>query len=110
MLEDVDLVADLPIDSRGSGNGGSTSGTAEFRPFERRLPEFQFWYLAIRASVVSLLLSMFTMFDIPVYWPILLIYFVVLVSITMRRQIRHMIKFKYVPFDIGKQRYNANVK
>ena len=64
----------------------------------------------------------------PVYWPILLVYFFVLFALTMRRQIqcvihtswciiwntdkarrhRHMIKYKYVPFDIGRKvRYGA---
>ncbi|GAX72335.1 protein retrieval receptor [Saccharomyces cerevisiae] len=45
----------------------------EFRPFIRRLPEFKFWYNSIRATVISLLLSLFSIFDIPVFWPILLI-------------------------------------
>ena len=84
------------------------------------------------------------MFDVPVYWPILVVYFFVLFLLTMRRQIqyvsspvlsllsagvlvvcgvwnldlrlltcsrctfRHMIKYKYVPFDIGrKTRYGG---
>ena len=65
----------------------------------------------------------------PVYWPILLVYFFVLFALTMRRQIqyvihtsqriirntnkarrhRHMIKYKYVPFDLGrKARYGGH--
>ena len=59
----------------------------------------------------------------PVYWPILVMYFFVLFFLTMRRQIqsvtthpmvfvvlalitplsRHMVKYKYVPFDIGRK-------
>ncbi|CAI4925781.1 CRE_HP_G0004330.mRNA.1.CDS.1 [Saccharomyces cerevisiae] len=78
----------------------------EFRPFIRRLPEFKFWYNSIRATIISLLLSLFSIFDIPVYWPILLMYFILLFFLTMRRQIQHMIKYRYIPLDIGKKKYS----
>ncbi|KAF4002551.1 Rer1 family protein [Saccharomyces cerevisiae] len=78
----------------------------EFRPFIRRLPEFKFWYNSIRATVISLLLSLFSIFDIPVFWPILLMYFILLFFLTMRRQIQHMIKYRYIPLDIGKKKYS----
>jgi len=79
----------------------------EFRPFIRRLPEFRFWYSATRAIVLSLFATLIPAFDVPVYWPILLIYFCVLLSITLRRQIAHMRKYKYVPWDLAKQRYGG---
>ena len=41
-------------------------------------------------------------FNIPVFWPILLMYFIALFFLTMKRQIKHMIKYKYVPFSFGK--------
>lgn len=68
------------------------------------------------------------MFDVPVYWPILVVYWFVLFALTMRRQIqyvpvyasrerllsardRHMIKYKYIPFDFGrKARYSASAR
>ncbi|KAJ9567530.1 hypothetical protein OSB04_003496 [Centaurea solstitialis] len=67
-----------------------THGSEEFRPFVRRLPEFKFW-----------------IFDVPVFWPILLFYWMVLFVATMRRQIMHMIKHRYVPFSFGKRRYTG---
>ncbi|EKM81116.1 hypothetical protein AGABI1DRAFT_84050 [Agaricus bisporus var. burnettii JB137-S8] len=80
----------------------------EFRPFVRRLPEWQFWLSSTRATVVSLFCTTSEVFNVPVYWPILVIYFLVLLTLTMRRQIQHMIKYKYVPFDIGrKTRYGG---
>ncbi|KZP27589.1 retrieval of early ER protein Rer1 [Athelia psychrophila] len=84
----------------------------EFRPFVRRLPEWQFWLSATRATVLSIFCTTSEVFDVPVYWPILVCYFFVLFALTMRRQIQHMIKYKYVPFDIGrKTRYgNAAAK
>jgi hypothetical protein len=48
-------------------------------------------------------MTFFSAFDVPVFWPILLFYWVVLFTLTMRRQIAHMIKYKYVPFSFGKQ-------
>lgn len=46
-------------------------------------------------------------FDIPVFWPILVIYFFALCFMTMRRQIAHMWKHKYIPFDMGKKSYKV---
>jgi hypothetical protein len=71
-----------------------------------------------------------------VYWPILLVYFLLLFALTMRRQIeyvydyvqcfylsdksrhicyweltrRHMIKYKYIPFDLGRKARYAGKK
>lgn len=99
-------------DSSSAAAGPSSAGGAgdyddgEFRPFIRRLPEFKFWYNAIRATIASLFISLFEIFDIPVFWPILLIYFILLFILTMRRQLQHMMKYKYLPFDLGKAKYN----
>lgn len=139
--------------------GGSDDGPVlpsqrddEFRPFVRRLPEWQFWYVApapprlvllknrhrlsvTRATAIALVCTTSEVFDVPVYWPILVVYFLTLFFLTMRRQIqyvsclrpsncfpplplleisyslrlaRHMIKYKYVPFDLGrKARYGS---
>lgn len=89
-------------------NGPSlpTSGSDEFRPFVRRLPEFKFWYSITKAFCIAFVMTFFSAFDVPVFWPILLFYWVVLFTLTMRRQIAHMIKYKYVPFSFGKQRYD----
>jgi len=39
---------------------------------------------------------------------VLVVYWLILFSLTMRRQIQHMIKYRYVPFSFGKTRYNRN--
>jgi len=75
----------------------------EFRPFVRRLPEWQFWLSTTRATLIAIFCTLSSIFDVPVYWPILVMYFFVLFFLTMRRQIQHMIKYKYVPFDIGRK-------
>lgn len=88
-----------------SGPSLPTKVNDEFRPFIRRLPEYKFWFLGTRATLISLFLSMFDMFDLPVFWPILLLYFFVLTFLTLRRQIQHMYKYHYVPWTTGKKRY-----
>ena len=77
----------------------------EFRPFVRRLPEWQFWYVLVfcvkrdssqyelrlsstRATLIALFCTFFEVFDVPVYWPILVVYFLTLFALTMRRQIQ----------------------
>jgi hypothetical protein len=82
-----------------------TKSTDEFRPFIRRLPEFKFWYTTFKALMISLVLTFFSIFDIPVFWPVLVIYFFALFFLTMRQRILHMIHYKYLPFSYGKVRY-----
>ena len=79
-----------------------------YRPFARRLPEFKFWYACTRSTVIAFFMTFFEVFDVPVFWPILLLYFIVLFFITMKRQIRHMIKHRYVPWSWGKLKYAGN--
>jgi len=76
----------------------------EFQPFIRRVPEFKFWWSATKAVVISMMMTLFSIFDIPVFWPILLLYFIVLFTITMKRQIEHMIKHSYIPCDCFKKK------
>ena len=57
--------------------------------------------------MIALGMTFFELFDVPVFWPILLLYFIVLFFITMKRQIKHMIKHKYVPWSWGKQKYQG---
>lgn len=82
----------------------------EFRPFVRRLPEFRFWYNAVRATAAALLGTLLPFLDVPVFWPILLFYFVLLTVLTLRRQIAHMVRYKYVPFDWGKKAYAGGAR
>jgi len=111
---DPSLQEDLMADELEGGGEESarsplpSSRDDEFRPFVRRLPEWQFWLSTTRATVVCTFLTFFSVFDIPVYWPILVLYFCVLFVLTMRRQLQHMIKYRYVPFDWGRKvRYGS---
>lgn len=109
----------------GAASGLPIKQDEEFRPFIRRLPEFKFWHSATRAIGISLLCSFFTFFDVPVFWPVLVMYWIILFVLTsmcscpppplpqmqrlltlpVRKQIQHMIKYRYVPFSFGKARY-----
>lgn len=83
----------------------------EFRPFIRRLPEWNFWQVLFisyhfatnlhlivcrlsttRATLIALFCTVFEIFDVPVYWPILVGYFLALFAMTMRRQIQYVFK------------------
>ncbi|MCJ1254534.1 retention in endoplasmic reticulum protein 1 [Lignoscripta atroalba] len=94
-LEDGDASVSLP-----------TKQDEEFRPFIRRLPEFKFWHSATRAITIGFLCTWFEVFNVPVFWPVLVVYWIILFCLTMRRQIQHMIKYRYVPFTFGKARYD----
>jgi hypothetical protein len=87
-----------------------TRSDEEFRPFMRRLPEFKFWYTTFKSVVISIICTFFELFDIPVFWPILVMYFITLFLVTMRRQIQHMIKHRYLPFSYGKIRYQGKTE
>jgi len=82
-----------------------TKQNDEFRPFIRRLPEFKFWYSATKATVIAFFCTFFEFFNIPVFWPILVMYFITLFCITMKRQIKHMIRYRYIPFTFGKPKF-----
>ena len=97
--EESDVDLDLP-----------TSDKEEFRPFARRLPEFKCWYSCVKAVWTAFFMTFFGIFDVPVFWPILLLYFIMLFCITMQRQIKHMMKHKYVPFSFGKAKYQGGGK
>ncbi|ELQ76227.1 Golgi proteins involved in ER retention (RER) [Trachipleistophora hominis] len=79
----------------------------EFRPFMRRLPEFDFWWLSVRLVLISFLTTFSSLFDIPVYAPILVIYFIVISLLTAKNLYRHMKKYNYNPFYVAKESYKA---
>jgi Rer1 family len=88
-----------------------TRDADEFRPFVRRLPEFKFWYSSTVATVLAIYATFFSIFDVPVFWPVLVFYFVMLFVATMRRQWLDMKRLKYVPWDIGnKKTYKSDPK
>lgn len=66
----------------------TTQRDEEFRPFIRRLPEFKFWWLIVKSTLFAMVTTFFDFFNVPVFWPILLLYFILLFGLTMKRQIK----------------------
>jgi hypothetical protein len=104
-LDDPSLDHPSRADDDGPTLPTSAKEGKEFRPFARRLPEFKFWLTCARGTATCIVMTFFSMFDIPVFWPILLVYFFALFFMTMKRQIMHMYKHKYVPITFGKAKY-----
>ena len=77
----------------------------EFRPFQRKLKEYSFWELVCITLFYSIILTFFKIFDVPVFWPLLLIYFLIVFALVMQKQIKRMVKYHYLPWDAGKARY-----
>lgn len=94
-------------DSDDEGPELPTKSGEEFRPFIRRLPEFKFWHSAMKAILIATFCTFFELFNVPVFWPILVMYFIILFCVTMKRQIKHMIKYRYLPFTTGKTKYKG---
>jgi len=76
----------------------------EFRPFERKLPEFKLWHGACKAFVVAYICTFVPFFNVPVFWPMLLVYFVMVFGISIHRQVAHMWHYNYVPWTTGSKR------
>ncbi|ENN70379.1 hypothetical protein YQE_12886, partial [Dendroctonus ponderosae] len=98
----------LDFDAEENGPELPMRANEEFRPFIRRLPEFKFWYSMSVTTCIALICTFFDCLNVPVFWPILVMYFITLFCITMKRQIMHMIKYRYLPFTHGKPKYQTN--
>lgn len=72
----------------GTASSLPTKQDEEFRPFIRRLPEFKFWHSATRAIGISFVCSWFTIFDVPVFWPVLVMYWIILFVLTSMSPLR----------------------
>ena len=77
----------------------------EFRPFQRKVKEYAFWSTMFWTFLFAIPMTFFKVFNLPVFWPTLLFYFILIFFLTMRKQIKHMIKYKYLPWDSGKKIY-----
>ena len=77
----------------------------EFKPFQRKIKEYTFWSMVCGTLLFSIPMTFFKAIDIPVFWPLLLAYFILIFALVMRRQIQHMIKYHYLPWDAGKMKY-----
>ena len=72
-----------------------TKQDEEFRPFIRRLPEFKFWHSATRAIAIAFVCSWFSVFDVPVFWPVLVMYWFMLFVLTSTLSTPRFTRFFY---------------
>jgi hypothetical protein len=72
----------------GNASGLPTKEDQEFRPFVRRLPEFKFWYSTTKAIAIGFFCSWFEIFNLPVFWPVLVVYWLILFGLTSESSIR----------------------
>ena len=79
---DPSLTQDESMEDGGASSSLPTKQDDEFRPFIRRLPEFKFWHAATRAIAIGFICTWFAMFDIPVFWPVLVMYWIILFVLT----------------------------
>merc|ERR1719228_2263126 len=102
---------DPRVDDYDESTGPQLPQTAEdeFRPFVRRLPEFRFWKKGMRGALTALFSTLFPFLDIPVFWPILLVYFFVLFFFNHEAANNAYDQAQICPFLLGEEEYNKSV-
>lgn len=50
-------------------------------------------YSALKAVIIAMICTFFDALNVPVFWPILVMYFIILFTITMKRQIKVRISY-----------------
>ncbi|CAD8180106.1 unnamed protein product [Paramecium octaurelia] len=73
------------------------------RPLIRSMPEISLWEQIIFAMILSNLATFFQIFDLPVYWPFLFSYFILVIIITFKKYLKHMQKYGYSWGDFSKR-------
>ena len=105
----IGFISPLEDPEEGNLNDGDSflpqKKNEEFRPFQRKVKEYSFWSVMFWTFIVAIPMTFFEAFNIPVFWPLLLIYFILIFFLIMKRQIKHMIKYNYLPWDSGKKTY-----
>ena len=59
------------------------------------------------ATLACIAMTFFEFFEFPIYWPMLMFYFIFMTTFLCRFKIEHMAKYKYIPFEFGKKKYTG---
>ncbi len=78
----------------------------EYKGFQRKITEFEFWKSIFAATFAAAIGSFFESTDIEIYWPLLMCYFIMMTLFLCRVKIEHMVRYNYIPFEIGKEKYS----
>ncbi len=73
------------------------------KPVIRKLGEFNLWKKVTFATSLAVLTTFFEIFDFPVFWPLLLVYFFFVVISVYVKQKKHMEKYGYTYSDFFKK-------
>ena len=73
------------------------------KPVVRKLGEFNLWKKLMLAALLSLATTFVEFLDFPVFWPILLFYFIIVSVSIYLKQRRHMKKYGYTYADFFKK-------
>ena len=73
------------------------------KPIMRKVTEFKFWEEITVPVIIAFLCSLFNIFDIPVFWPMLQVYFQYAMYAVITRQRQHMKKYGYGLADFFKK-------
>jgi fatty acid desaturase len=64
-------------------------------------------YDTATACLLALASTLLGFLNVPVFWPILLIYFVALLIVSLKQRVQHMIKHRYIPLvNKGKPKFS----
>ena len=85
-----------------------TQESDEYKGFQRKLYEMDFWKEMMSSTSIAAFFSLFQASDIEIYWPLLLCYFIFMTVFLCRYKLEHMIRYRYVPFEMGKSSYKKN--
>lgn len=86
------------VDNDNSNEYSPSNVDNSLRPFIRNMPEYTYWMFSMKVVVISFLLTLSKFTDIPVYTPILVVYFVFMVLATAIKLWQHSRKYNYNPF------------
>ncbi|KAL6122313.1 hypothetical protein NUSPORA_00677 [Nucleospora cyclopteri] len=80
----------------------------DFGPFVRNLPEYEYWLFCMKVVGISYFLTFFDVFDIPVFTPLLIMYFITMVIATIVKLYQHQKLYHYNPWQTIKKFKNKN--
>ena len=94
--ENAEVAYEIPEHCAPGGDGS--------KPVVRKMGEFMLWKKLTLGLVAVVACTFFPMLDFPVFWPLLLVYFVFIVLSIGFKQYRHMKRYGYSFNDFFKKR------
>jgi len=74
----------------------------ETRPITPSMPEIKIWERVTYAFAIGTVCTCFKLLEIDVFWPMLVLYFIVLAGYTIRKVFKQMVRHNYGFEDFAK--------